>query len=438
MREQAGVRFQRKFKKQPKSPGGKIREFLEPVIYWAKLGLACASVLGIFIGFIYCQSIGYIPLDSLSSLGSLAVALALLFGLMLLSLAVLWAFPTGVIWLAQGTAIWPHLSHHFLVTHPKDHTPFPPIKIGLCFLFALLMSLGFWGIISLSESIPNNGLAPNEWNNLRWFFIVAVAIMGCWYIFRQHPTVGRLGPMPQASFWQRVGQCLGRSLFVVLLGVASCGPLFGVLTLLTATGSIDINNEAKVFWIISGCMACLALSTAANLRIAVQSRSVKQGLPEHWKTQMSTVLFFMIPTLIFLGFFAYLPNQLMNLLNVRIPQAHITLTEEACQALQLAGVSQLEADKTTSPKVCLLKDVLVLSRVGEHWRIACGSAKDFERNSQAFNLDAKQIRYWRASAKPVSTTPAPYRNVCTQLPSHLWLDVVLSAVSALHKYTEPY
>jgi hypothetical protein len=392
----------------PPSRDHRYRQLIEPLAHWTTFGLKLCALLGTLIGWAYYKHIGYFPVDNASSLGALAVLLALFSLAMFCSLAVLWGTPISVIVGARRTPFWSCLFHHFMVAHPKDATPYPPRNSGCAFLFAFLMITGVWMIITLSQWHPPGGLEAHEWNKLFWFFIDAVVVMACWYVWRQHSAVGWLGPMPNATKRHR----LWRVIFLLIFVFSAIYPMAVFFTLVRTTGIAQTLSDLEIFLLMTGCMGIMSLSCGFSFLLATDPPiSDSQQRRDRW-LHLSMGLVFLVVTLLLLGFFPYLPTQVMRLASVRIPQAHIALTEEACQALQLAGIAPLVTDKTTTLKTCLLKNVLVLSRLGDQWRIACGSSADFEKNAQAFNVDGKQIRYWSAT----SESPPKHQNICTKLP----------------------
>lgn len=376
---------------------------------WLKRAVATSTATGLFIVTVYFLKIGYLPIDSFSSMASLGGIVALLASALLASFAILWGAPTAVVFYARSTPAWLDISHRFW-SHKVSATPSNPISrisakrvVGVV---ALTIALPWFAI--LVTYIPDFDIADLYKMPLTGLMVVSWVAGLIWFTHAQRPPVSEFGPVQMATGMAGYGYRVGWFFFFSL---SATYPLYAFVKLSTLS-TLDISGASALWlWIGCGILVVVALHSI-NLGIEL-NRSLVRSTPV-LAFQMGATIFCVLALLITLGASSNVQDRLMQIVAVRTPHAHVVVTKSTCEALRLAGVSAMRYAPfpgEVATESCILFDVTVLSRLGTQWRIACNTDTDAATHYRGFNIDAKEVLTLVDVQRPI-TNGSDSKDVC--------------------------
>lgn len=359
---------------------------------WARRALALSTTLGTFFGLSYFLRIGYLPIDSFSSVAALGGVIAGISGVLFASLLLLWAVPTVLIATVSTAKSWADLTDCFFVCRVdrtgKWLSHCSPLRVAV-FSF---VTFGAGWIILLLLWWPGPLFGFKQGGLIAaWVVgVLALLVLGA-YAVRQRGVVGQFGPMQLPTRWAY----LWRLMWPVVLALSSVYPQLVVYQLLRSSPLNHQRFDLQTLSLSLFGLALLVLVHGINLRVAIDG----QGRPQR-PTRIIQAVFTVasiVGLVLMLGSLSSALDGVMRITSVRVSRANLVLSKDACQALKLIGIAVKGGSQTplgTSPEMCVLRGALVLSRLGDRWRMACRQAPGFEKDRRGFNVDAKQVLAW--------------------------------------------
>jgi hypothetical protein len=345
---------------------------------WASLstGLGRAwkvtTVTGLVLVFGYFVRYRYSPIDSLASVGALAGLVATLAILLGVGLFVTWTYPTGLLWGLATSGAAPQLREVFGVPAPEFQGPPRPVhqRFGRLALVGASWVLFPW-MAMFAASMPAAFGGEGLHVCVAGAF-TALAFAG-WCVLLH----GRATSTP----------VLLRGLLVLLAVVLLVGPLIAFLQLVTVGPFAHDDDGFHVVSIVAVVGTVLALEVALHGYWFLRTDG---PATRHARTQVGWLAGAFVLLMIGLGAAGGMLDNVMAAASVRVPDARLVLAPEACEALDmLAGTPAPAASSPAQPRPCLLQKVLVVSRIGERWRLGCPDQDRF-----GIVIDAKQVRAW--------------------------------------------
>ena len=359
---------------------------------WARRALGLSTTLGTFFVLLYFLRIGYLPIDNFSSAAALGGVVAGISVVLFASLLLLWAVPTVLIVAVSTAKSWPDLTHFFFVCRVdgtgKWVSHCSPWRVAL---FSLV-TIGAGWIILLLLWWPNPlfGFKQGRLFAACVVGLLMLFVLGA-YVLGQRGVVGQFGPMQRPSRWAY----LWRLAWVVVLPLSSIYPQLVVYELLRSSPLNHQRLDLQTLSLSLFGLALLVFVHGINLRVAIDGL----GRPQR-TTRIIQAVFTVASIICLVLMLGSLPSTLdgvMRITSVRVSRANLVLSKDACQALKLIGIAVTGGSHTllgTSPEMCVLRGALVLSRLGDRWRMACLQAPGFEKDRRGFNVDAKQVLAW--------------------------------------------
>jgi len=349
------------------------------------------TVVGLFLVFSYFVQYRYSPIDSLASVGALAGLVATLAILLVVALFVTWTYPTGLLLGLATSGAASQLREVFGIPDPDFVGPPLPARrrflrvilvgcSGVLFpwmaVFAGMMPAAFGG------DVVHVGVAGG----------FAAAAIGGWCVLLHDRAVS--------------SRPLWRGVLVFVSIVLLVGPIFAFLHLVTSGPFGRDGDGLHVVLIV------LVVGTLLAIEIALHGYwflRTEGSASRHARAQVGWLGGMFVLLMIGLGAAGGLLDSVMAAASVRVPDARLVLAPEACEALDaLAGVPvpPPAASSAVPPRPCVLQKVLVVSRIGERWRLGCP-----DQDRSGIVIDAKQVRAW-APADKKAATDARVDKVC--------------------------
>ncbi|MFT3664870.1 hypothetical protein [Piscinibacter sp.] len=335
-----------------------------------------STLAGLLITCVYFIKSGAMPLDSLSSLGALALVVAVVALFTALMFLVLWVTPPAITLLFQREDPSGCLLRWF--QYRSDGKVLTLVQQrGRLLLFAGVTCAAVW-VWLIAWSLPD--IFAGE--AVRWGSRLATALavlILCWHYMR--PSI------PEAD--NRTGRSRSwlQFFFVLAYGAVSLYQLWLFILLLT-TSDFRHDDRAPVMWgLLTG-----------GLLVVIAVNSIGLGVCQHFKGSRAigmlaaVGLCSLLLLLTLLGSSARLLDGLMSLSTVRVGNTTLALDGKACAAVRMLRVAAKPAGDN-----CLLENVTLISRVGERWVVACDRSdtvveEPMRRRRRNFQLDAKSVQ----------------------------------------------
>ena len=364
----------------------------KPRLTWASLSThltrawKVTTVIGLVLVFGYFVRYRYSPIDSLASVGALAGLVATLAILLCVALFVTWTYPTGLLWALATSGAAPELREVFGIPDPDVREPHfvgPPLptwhRLRRPILVGLSGALCPW-VAMFAGMMPDafGGDPLHRWIAGGFAFI---AVAGWCVLLRGRATSSHP---------------LARGVLVIASVVLLVGPIFAFLHLVTSgpfARDVDAFHVVSIVLVVGTLLAVeIALHGYWFLRTAGPATRYA-GAQMGWMAGAFMLL------MIGLGAAGGMLDSVMAATSVRVHDARVVLAPEACDALDLLARGPARAASSpVPPRPCMLRKVLVVSRVGERWRLGCP-----DQDQLGIVIDAKHVRAWA----PVDKTTGP-------------------------------
>lgn len=351
---------------------------------FASLWFKRINKLSLFFGtaltFFYFIHHRYSPIESLSSIGSVVALVATLAVLMGFSLVLTWGFPallTNVI--SNDQELRSMLA--WLVEERKDGEASPsPETINpkkLVWLSLGVFTLPWAAVFAYQMPAYFGGASVHGWVSA----LFSVTAFLCVSPFLLSGT----------SRSNSIGETAKRAVFVVALIILAAGPML-VFLALANLASIESSNVELVRWLLIAVLLLITASAAINISFALGGK----------KNTVAEQVLVIILSLTWLVLVLELPGELLNKVmvnaSVRLESAQIVLSGEGCQALALypPRASPPMGSIAETAASCLLSNVQVVSRIGEHWRLGCPGHRQ-----AGIVIAGKHVQGWSSAASGV-------------------------------------
>jgi hypothetical protein len=346
-----------------------------------------ATFLGLCITFFYFIESGSIPLDSLSSLGALAVVVAVIALFSAIIFLALWLIPTAAAHLFQDDH--PHeRSAHWFRRGPDGKDLTQAQRWSRSLIFSSLTGAAVW-VWTIAWILPF--LFHSEW--FRWGSCVVITVavsIHCWK-FSTYPVPAS---NEHASPGQIPSGITYRLSFFLAYGLMSLFPLTIFLVLLTTS---DFRHDGRLF-VMWGLLA-------AGFVVVTLVNSAGLAALQRFKSTQAFTLLAMIgicslfAIVVGLGSSLRLLDAVMRMSTVRIENVSLALDGKNCATMQMIGVitSRIAGASSSPDGSCLLENVTVVSRVGERWVISCDRSdkatdQAIPRRRRNFRIEASGVQ----------------------------------------------
>lgn len=386
---------------------------------WAKRAAKLSAAAGVFLAFLYFVGIRYLPIESFASFGALGAVIAGISLLLFLSLLVMWALPTLLITALSTSQVGPSLTDWF---RKKEAAPSSVARCGApargiteiqheyawwrVVIFCLCTTGVTWGCFSFFLWVPESkSLVTAHWQYAVMAALPVIVVL-LWYIAQQRSNAPAWGPPSRWAYAGRAG-------WIAALSISSAYPLVVALQMF-AISPVTPGEHRTAFYLFIALGIVLTLLHGLNIWLALRFQGKPRGSMWTGQILMAGSLLFLL--FVLLGMPTPIFNGVMRATSVRVPHANVVLTKEACSALQREGVDISGASAMTSEGGssvgCLLRDVLVLSRIGDRWRIACRPNATGGDDRRAFNINTSHVLSWVEVRSPADGVIDKERDIC--------------------------
>jgi hypothetical protein len=373
----------------------------EVVGSWAKSLATISAALGLFIAVLYFLRIGYLPLDSLSSLAALSGAIALVSLAVFAAFLVMWGIPTILcVWADTSKCRGDLFAFFERENLPAEHIGetfsrpkvllFVATIIPACFLSwttLLVLDFGEW------------------WRNVIIAATILPALVSVFaYSKQQRGVASSVGPMRPPSRWWLTW----RLMFAVAYGISGTLPLIVFWLLL----SLSEFREEHRPWVllalnVGGAVAATMMNTLTlTVLLERRMRPIVAGA-----VQVAITASMLVYVVVALGVTGKFLDAVMSGVSLRLDRVHLVLDAQLCRSLPQIGVqpNKLRLPSGDESETCALFDVTVVSRIGDKWRISCGQRASGD--TAAFTIDSKHVTSW-VDVDRGRTPPARERVLC--------------------------
>jgi len=343
---------------------------------WFKRINKLSLLFGSGLTFFYFVDHRYSPIESLNSIGSVVVLVAILVVLLGLSLVVTWGFPAVLTNVIANNQKLRTVLTGLVEVKKGSGAPLSPALINPTKLMGL--SLGVfalpWAAV-LAYKFPDyfGGASIHGWMSAAFGISAFLCLLPCL-------LAGSMGQIAQ------------RATFVLALFGLGSGPMFVFLKLVTIAPVGQSSNVEVVRWLLIAVLLLITASAAININLALSTEK---------KTAVGQLLV-LILSLAWLVMILEVPGELLDQImvdaSVRLTSAQVVLNEEGCRALDLypPRASPQTGSSPNAAASCLLSNVLVVSRIGEHWRLGCPGHR-----RAGIVIAGKHIQSWSTAASGV-------------------------------------
>ena len=358
------------------------------------LGFAwkATTAVGVLLCFGYFVRYRYSPIDSLGSVGAVAGLVAVLALTLSGVLFAIWAYPAGLLLALANSEVAPTLRQLFDV--PGPGTPEPSgwqrlrrlgrrMLVGASWVWLPWMALVAG---SLPKAFGEDGL-----HRQLMLALLAASTAGWMYLFRA---------LSAGERWLRL--VLAWFSMLVLIG-----PVLAFFQF-AATGTFARETDGLRLLAVAAAAGLLLTSVVmiCGVNILREGGLTARQVAGHTCWMFGAFLLLMIS----LGAVGSVLDRVMAAASVRVPHARMVLAPEACEALdRLADGPTAAAPPSEAKSPCTLKNVLVVSRIGEQWRLGCP-----DRTGDGMAIDAKHVRIW-APGDPSGDVDPRIRRWCSGL-----------------------
>ncbi|CAN7161284.1 hypothetical protein [Rhizobacter sp. LjRoot28] len=358
------------------------------------LGFAwkATTAAGVLLCFGYFVRYRYSPIDSLGSVGAVAGLVAVLAMILSGTLFAIWAYPAGLLLALANSEASPALRQLFDVSGLGTPEPSSRQRVRRLGRRVLVGASWVWlpWMAMVAGSLPGV-FGDDGLHRQVMLALLAVSIAGWMYLFRA---------LSAGQRWLRIVLAFVSMLVLV-------GPVLAFFQF-AAAGTFARERDGLRLLEVAAA-AGLLLTTVVmicGVNILREGGLSARQVAGHTCWMFGAFVLLMIS----LGAVGGLLDSVMAAASVRVPHARIVLAQEACEALdRLPDGATAAAPESEGKSACTLKNVLVVSRIGEQWRLGCPG-----RAGDGMAIDAKQVRIWAPGDRNGDVDPR-IRRWCSSL-----------------------